>query len=65
MSKAYLIDTHVLLWYIKGEKRLSQPVKKLIDSVNNTIYISKASLWEMAIKSSLGKLTIGLALDSL
>ncbi|GAB4022061.1 type II toxin-antitoxin system VapC family toxin [Spirosoma sp. KCTC 42546] len=65
MNEAYLIDTHVLLWYIKGEKRLSQPTKELIDSIDNTIYISKASLWEMAIKSSLGKLTIGISLDKL
>ena len=65
MSEAYLIDTHVLLWYIKGEKRLSQPVKKLIDSVDNIIYISKVSLWEIAIKSSLGRLTIGISLDKL
>ena len=56
MSEAYLIDTHVLLWYIKGDKRLSEPAKGLIDSVDNVIYLSKASLWEMTIKSSLGKL---------
>lgn len=65
MSEAYLIDTHVLLWYIKGDKRLSEPAKTLIDSVDNVIYLSKASLWEMTIKSSLGKLTIGVSLDKL
>ena len=65
MSEAYLIDTHILLWYIKGEKRLSQPIKKLIDSTSNIIYLSKVSLWEMTIKSSLGKLTIGVPLNKL
>jgi PIN domain nuclease of toxin-antitoxin system len=65
MNEAYLIDTHVLLWYIQGEKRLSSPVRQLIDSVDNIIYLSKASLWEMTIKSALGKLTIGVSLDTL
>lgn len=65
MREAYLIDTHILLWYIKGEKRLSQPIKKLIDSVDNVVYLGKASLWEMTIKSSLGKLTIDVPLDKL
>lgn len=65
MRDAYLIDTHVLLWYIQGEKRLSESVKQLIDSVDNVIYLSKASLWEMTIKSALGKLTVGVPLDRL
>ncbi len=65
MSEAYLIDTHILLWYIKGERRLSESIRELIDSVDNVIYLSKASLWEMTIKSSLGKLSIGVDLNQL
>ena len=54
----YLIDTHVFLWFISNAKELSQTAKTLIEDGNNTIFLSIASLWEISIKTALGKLAI-------
>ena len=54
-----LIDTHVFLWAIGDASKLSQLSRSLIQNGNNEICLSSASLWEIAIKISLGKLTIG------
>jgi PIN domain nuclease of toxin-antitoxin system len=50
-----LLDTHVLLWYVLGDReRISRPLQKRIES--GPSIASVASLWEVAIKSALGKL---------
>jgi PIN domain nuclease of toxin-antitoxin system len=54
----YLLDTHTFLWFITADVALSVPAKTLIENANHTIYLSVASVWEMAIKVSLGKLTM-------
>jgi PIN domain nuclease of toxin-antitoxin system len=54
----YLIDTHILLWYIVGDRRVSLDIIERIENINNDIYISNASLWEIAIKVSIGKLSL-------
>ena len=54
----YLIDTHVLLWYMENNPRLSVRVSGEIEDRNNTIHLSKASFWEIAIKISTGKLQL-------
>jgi len=54
----YLIDTHTLLWIITNDPQLSKKAKDLYLNSKNTIYLSLASLWEMAIKISLNKLFI-------
>jgi PIN domain nuclease of toxin-antitoxin system len=61
----FLIDTHVLIWYIEGDTRLEQGVISVIENSNNRICVSNASLWEMAIKISIGKLKISLAFEEL
>jgi PIN domain nuclease of toxin-antitoxin system len=53
-----LLDTHTFLWFINGDAQLSTTARNLIQDEANTSYISAASLWEMAIKISLGKLAI-------
>ena len=53
-----LLDTHTFLWFIMGSSRLSKKARELIEDVNNERLLSIASLWEMAIKISLGKLTL-------
>jgi len=53
----YLLDTHVLLWWITSDKRLSTKAKGLIRSHRNTIYWSVASSWEVSIKYALGRLS--------
>jgi len=53
-----LLDTHAFLWFIVADSSLSSRAKALIEDPNNDILLSVGSLWEMAIKVSLGKLTI-------
>ncbi|MCX6182711.1 MAG: type II toxin-antitoxin system VapC family toxin [Bacteroidetes bacterium] len=53
-----LLDTHILLWFIAGDKKLSQKQIKEISSPNNKRFVSIASVWEIAIKLSLDKLEI-------
>lgn len=45
-----LCDTHIIIWYITGDERLSQKARKLLDDENNAIYFSLVSVWEVAIK---------------
>lgn len=52
----YLLDTHTFLWFINDDESLSSTAKALIEDPENAIYLSVASIWEMAIKVSLDKL---------
>ena len=54
----YLLDTHTLIWFLTGDKKLSDKARSLIDNPNNRKFLSIASLWELAIKVSLGKLAL-------
>jgi PIN domain nuclease of toxin-antitoxin system len=54
----YLLDTHTFLWFISADSSLSAAAKALIESPENAVYLSIASLWEIAIKVSLGKLEV-------
>ena len=51
-----LLDTHVLLWALAGSARIKPPLRKRLLAPDNEVYFSVASLWELAIKVSLGKL---------
>jgi PIN domain nuclease of toxin-antitoxin system len=53
-----LLDTHAFLWFVDDNPRLSDPARVLIESDDVQPFISMASLWEMAIKISLGKLEL-------
>jgi PIN domain nuclease of toxin-antitoxin system len=53
-----ILDTHTFLYFIDGNQKLSSDARTLIEDVGNEKLISKASLWEMAIKHSLGKLPL-------
>lgn len=55
--KRYLIDTYILFWAIFEPEKLNQSEAKIIDGASNLIYVSAASLWELAIKKTIGKLT--------
>ncbi|MDT3739268.1 MAG: type II toxin-antitoxin system VapC family toxin [Candidatus Kapabacteria bacterium] len=52
-----LLDTHTLIWFLNGENKLSANVLELITSESNRKFISIASLWEIAIKINLKKLS--------
>ncbi|WP_309744067.1 type II toxin-antitoxin system VapC family toxin [Chamaesiphon sp. OTE_20_metabat_361] len=58
-----LLDTHVLIWLVEGSDNLSQCAKQAIEDEQNSLSLSIASLWEMTIKMSLGKLQLGIPLD--
>jgi PIN domain nuclease of toxin-antitoxin system len=55
-----LLDTHTFLWFITGSDMLSKYSKQLIDDIDNACFLSVGSLWEMAIKVSIGKLEVPL-----
>jgi PIN domain nuclease of toxin-antitoxin system len=50
-----LLDTHVALWAITDNPKLSQKARALISAPRSTIWVSAASLWEIAIKRSLAR----------
>lgn len=53
-----LLDTHAFLWFIAGSPMLSQSAKTCIEDAANEKLISIASIWEMAIKISIGRLSL-------
>jgi PIN domain nuclease of toxin-antitoxin system len=60
-----LLDTHAFLWFIMGSDRLSVPVRAVIEDAGNQKLVSMASLWEMSIKVSLGRLALAEPFDVL
>ena len=54
--KRILIDTHVLLWWLGDDAALGSETRKTIQAADNVVYVSAASIWEISIKKSLGKL---------
>jgi PIN domain nuclease of toxin-antitoxin system len=67
-----LLDTHIFLWFIMGSPTLSTHARDLIEDEANEIedeanekFLSVASLWEIAIKYSLGKLSLSAPFDKL
>jgi PIN domain nuclease of toxin-antitoxin system len=53
-----LLDTHAFLWWVSDEKPLPRKAAKLISDEGNIIFVSHATVWEMAIKTAIGKLTL-------
>lgn len=53
-----LLDTHTFLWFTSGSDEIPKSMIDLIENPNNTSFVSLASLWEISIKNSLGKLQI-------
>nr|WP_293833031.1 type II toxin-antitoxin system VapC family toxin [uncultured Arsenicibacter sp.] len=54
----FLLDTHTFIWFSEGDEQLSSTALTLIQDPNNRIFVSTISVWEMAIKINLGKLTL-------
>ena len=50
-----LLDTHIFLWAVSGSPRLKPAARRLIESAEQ-VYVSAASIWEVAIKAQLGKI---------
>lgn len=52
-----LLDTHTVIWFLNGDKNPSEKAKNYILNIQNEKFVSIASIWEVAIKISLGKLS--------
>lgn len=53
-----LLNTHIFLWFISGDSRLSVEVRDAIRDADHVVYLSVASIWESIIKYQLGKLPL-------
>jgi PIN domain nuclease of toxin-antitoxin system len=53
-----LLDTHAFLWFIEGSPRLSDGARELIRDPATELFMSVASLWEIAVKASIGRLPL-------
>ena len=60
-----MLDTHTLLWAIGKSSELSAQAAEQITNSENEIYVSAVSLWEIALKCSLGKLTLGFEIEDI
>jgi PIN domain nuclease of toxin-antitoxin system len=56
-----LLDTHILLWWTRGDRRLSKALRAVIESNENDVTVSVATYWEIAIKKNLGRVDVDLA----
>jgi PIN domain nuclease of toxin-antitoxin system len=59
----YLLDTHALIWFAEADVQLSPKAKIAIELPTNSVFVSRVSLWEMAIKLSIGKLALSRSLS--
>ena len=55
-----LLDTRLVLWWLNDDPRLPKPVVKRVRAQEAEVFVSQASLWEMAIKVSIGRLHVDL-----
>jgi PIN domain nuclease of toxin-antitoxin system len=53
-----LVDTHAFLWFVAGDRQLSATARRALEDDENEWWLSVASVWEMAIKAGLGRLTL-------
>jgi|SRR5688572_10956311 PIN domain nuclease of toxin-antitoxin system len=58
-----LLDTHTFIWFVMGNTKISAVARTLIEADNNEKIVSTASLWEIAVKLSIGKLNLALSFD--
>ncbi|MFN0013968.1 MAG: type II toxin-antitoxin system VapC family toxin [Saprospiraceae bacterium] len=60
--KKLLVDTHALIWFLRGDSSLSQVAEKAMRAPENIKFVSIASLWEIAIKVNLKKIELDFSL---
>jgi len=58
-----LLDTHAFLWWITEDRRLSARAREVVTDGGNDLLLSAASGWEIAIKASLGRITLPVPID--
>jgi PIN domain nuclease of toxin-antitoxin system len=59
-----LLDTHILIWFLDNDPQLPANIRTRIETTPN-VYISIASLWKIAIKVNIGKLTLAFSFDEM
>ena len=59
-----LLDTHTFIWFVTDNPKLSSSAKMLIEDELNEKFLSLVSIWEMAVKCSIGKLRFDLPFQS-
>lgn len=59
-----LLDTHAFLWFVAGDRRLSRRARAAMEAPEAELYVSAASVWEMAIKVSRNRLTLPAPVDA-
>jgi PIN domain nuclease of toxin-antitoxin system len=55
-----LLDTHILLWWLSDDRKLAKNAREVIANPDNDVLVSSACLWEVAIKTSLGRIEVEL-----
>ncbi len=60
-----LLDTHTVVWYLDGNEKLLPNHRHLIVDSKNDVFVSAASLWELAIKISMGRLETSRSLSDI
>lgn len=55
-----LLDTHILLWWTMADRRLPKVLANIVASPDNDVAVSAASIWEIAIKRTLGRIEVDL-----
>lgn len=55
-----LLDTHILLWWLIGDRRLPKSLAKALAAPENDVAVSAASIWEVVIKRMLGRIDVDL-----
>jgi len=53
-----LLDTHILIWALENNHALSEKTRSAITTGGNKVFVSSASVWEISIKKSMGKLKV-------
>jgi PIN domain nuclease of toxin-antitoxin system len=60
-----LFDTHLVLWTLEGSRKLPAAARSLLEDEEHDHYVSAASVWEIAIKTRLGKLSLSRPVSAL
>ncbi len=55
-----VVDTHILLWWMLNDRKLTKNAQDLIADPSNQVLVSSVSVWEIAVKESLGRISISL-----
>lgn len=55
-----LVDTHILLWWMVKDRKLSKKAEDIIADPNNRVLVSSVCIWEIAVKQALGRISISI-----